>query len=67
MYKHTCTFLYRHTYIGIESHRHTDEQTNKQTDRQLLYIEADSRTAGKQAVRETDLQIERQTCRKKDS
>jgi hypothetical protein len=67
MYKNTYTFLYRPTYIGIESHRHSDEQANNQTDRQLLYIEADSQTAGKQTVRETDLQIERQTCRRKDS
>jgi hypothetical protein len=62
-------FLYRHTYKGIETHRHTDGQTNKQSDRQILYnyIEANSRTAGKQEVMKTDLLTERQTYRKKDS
>ncbi len=61
------TFLYRHTYKGIETQRHTGRQTNKQTDRQILYIEANSRTAGKQEMMQTDLQMERQTYRKKDS
>ena len=51
MYKHTCAFLYRNKYIGIETHRHTDRQTNRRTYRQLLYIEADSQTAGKQTNR----------------
>ncbi len=59
MYKHTCTNLYRHTYIGIETHRHTDGQTNRQTDIQILYIEADSQTAGKQANRQTGGKAER--------
>ncbi len=59
--------MYRHTYIGIETHRHTDGQTKKRTDRQILYIDADSRTAGKQAVGQTDLQTERQTYIKKNS
>ena len=51
MYKHTCTFLYRHAYIGIETHRHTDGQTNRQTNRQIVFMEADSQTAGKLANR----------------
>ncbi len=60
------TFLYNHTYKGIETHRHTDGQTKKQTDRQILYIEANSRIAGKQEVMQTDLQTERQTYKKKN-
>ena len=74
------TFLYRHTYKGIETYRHTDGQTNKQTDRQILYIEANSWIAGKQEVMQTDLQTDqyshllyihtvlyiRQTCRQTD-
>jgi hypothetical protein len=39
------------TSIGIETHRHTDGQTNRRTDRQILYIEADIQTAGKQVNR----------------
>jgi hypothetical protein len=56
--------MYRHRDPQTYS---TDGQTNKRTDRQILYIEADSQRAGKQAVRKTDLQTERLTYRKKDS
>ena len=44
-----------------------DRQTGGPTDRFCTYVEADSQTAGKQTVRQTDLQTERQTYRKKDS
>ncbi len=66
MYKHTCKFVYRHTYIGIETLRHTeDRQTSGPTDRYCTYCrgrQLDSRQTGgkadRLADRKTDVQKE---------
>jgi hypothetical protein len=57
MHVYFCTDTYIYMHRDTQTYS-TDGQTNKRTDRQILYIEADSQTAGKQAVRKTDLQTD---------
>ena len=64
---HFCTdipYIYRHR--DTQTYRRADKQADRQTGT-IHTVEADSRTASKQAVRHTGLQTERQTYRKNDS
>ena len=73
-YRKTDVQTYMYIFVQTYIYRHRDTQTygraDKQADRQtgtVHTVEADSRTASKQAVRHTGLQTERQTYRKNDS
>ncbi len=71
MYKHTCTVLYIYTYIcrhrDTQAYRWTDKQADRQRETVHRGRQPDSRQTGKQAVRQKELQTERQTYRKKGS